>query len=48
MKVIEKGYFGKLTITEGREQTHLLGMNITITKDKSIQTEIKDQLQEVV
>ena len=48
-EVIElmKKHFGDLTITRGNKH-RFLGMNITINKGKSIEIEMKDQLQETI
>ena len=42
-----KKHFGDLTITRGNKH-RFLGMNITINQDKSIEIEMKDQLQEAI
>ena len=42
-----KSHFGELTVTRGKKH-RFLGMNITINKDKNIEIEMKDQLQEAV
>ena len=49
MQVIEimKEYFSEGTTTEGNKHS-LMGINITITQDKYIQSEMKNQLQEAV
>ena len=42
-----KKYFGDLTVTRGNNH-RLLGMNITIHQNKSIEIEMKDKLQEAI
>ena len=46
MDEVEK-HFGKLTITRGRVHC-FLGMNITLRKDKKIEIEMQDQIQEAI
>eukprot|EP00957_Ditylum_brightwellii_P142155 10830642-Ditylum_brightwellii.AAC.1 len=42
-----KGYFGKLTITRGKEQ-QFLGANLKIREDKKIKLSAKDQISDAI
>ena len=42
-----KSYFWDLTVTRGNKH-RFLGMNVTINSQKSIEIEMKDQLQEAI
>ena len=42
-----KKHFGDLTVTRGKKH-RFLGMNIEINKDRNIEIEMKEQLQEVI
>ena len=42
-----KKHFGNITVTRGNKH-RFLGMNITINKDKNIEIDMREQLQEVL